>query len=487
MKAVVSTSDNQYTQQILQTEPCFSPRTPPHNIPSINLSEALHDNLSTAYDSFALHEGQCLPSYSNMRLPFNALLFSSTASSIVDHLLHPLYRHEFSGKGDGDIHRSNEQEEEDMHAIEDFHKSCSSNLCFFLGALFYFLMDWLDVYDVLLFPNKGFNISEAKVVAFGNKTVVIYIEEEGSNTTTTDYYQTNNEYSTPKYTAETLVQGPLVTVSLYMCFYILATLCFLMNAIIDFRWARKLSTDLKPHRETINSEFPPISIELSQLQLPQEHSCRQKFKARECETAAKESKSNNRLTCTINDRRALYPRRETSVTEKLAILFGCAAVIDFIGALCYDSAPHMSNNAYIVSVHLYAAAAFLSIFGKDNASGCLSTSSVTTTTKIYAQLPSAEVIGDVLFLVGSIIDVAMSYFYSLPRIEKSPSFVACSCFASALWLLDSVVYIISTARTRRRIYENVVDEEGTFLNDFGHAPCLSTIPFQSDKKPQSLS
>ena len=146
-----------------------------------------------------------------------------------------------------------------------------------------------------------------------------------------------------------------------------------------------------------------------------------------------------------------------NISEKEACnTFGFAAIIDIIGALCYNSAPHTSNDAYVVSVHLYAVEAFLLIFGKDNSSGCLSISFVGTMSNIFAQQPSAEVIGDVRFSGGSIIDLAMSYFYLLPRIEQSTSFVACSCFAFALQLLDSVVYIISTARTRKWIYENVM-------------------------------
>lgn len=538
---VVSPAANQRIQHALKEGDFFSVTIPQNQIlPAISSLAASSADTDSNVEDYQSHliknEGdlcgettrenlaKTIPlNISTIRHPGNMILPSfSSASSIVEQLLQPLYTQESPRRVVANTD-TDSQNEEEKRAIEDFHKSCSSNFFFFLGALFYFMMDWLDVYDVFLFPHKGYSITNTYVLVFWNRTIETFELNEGESNYTMGYYDFNNvNNADDKYNAdyyvesgsnnsknstflkytEVLVQEPLVTVSISMCFYILGSLCFLMNAIIDFRWAKRLATELKSKRGSIptSEDFPPLSIQASILQPPQEQrvslttnertSCSDDIDlsrkqlihnstihglvdshryfsnvSNDSSTVTRRAvaETNKLPGCHIEIRRALYPRRETSVKEKIAVLFGLAAVIDFLGALCYDSAPKMSNDAYITAAHLYAAQAFVSIFGKESIA---SSSNILASLPTISLMPSAEDVGDALFFAGSMIDVIMSYFYALPRMEKSPTFVACSCFASALWLLDSIVYIISTARTRRHAYEDSFAEDESIIKDF---------------------
>lgn len=540
---VESAAANQRIQYALQEGDFFSVTSPQNRIlPTVNalITSSVETGSSLEEDSKSHFRNKgreetgkdmvVLPLHlSTIRYPCSGIFPSlSRASSVVEQLLQPLHSTESPRRGFSN-NDNDTQSDEEKQAIEDFHKSCASNFFFFFGAFFYFMMDWIDVYDVFLFPNKGYSMTDAYVLVFWNRTITTLELEEYESNYTMEYYDihTDSAYyanyygesgsninsttsSFARYT-EVLKKEPLVTVSISMCLYILGSLCFLLNAIIDFRWAKRLANEVKLKRKskTGSQEFPPLSAQTFTLHPPRER-C---ISSASCQVSSSSSSddielyrkqlqnatmteffdtneqhghagcgSSSTITrrvvadvhklppCQIQIRRAFYPRRETSVKEKIALLFGLAAVIDFVAALCYDSAPKMSNDAYITAAHLYAAQAFVSIFGKETSTSSSFLPSITL-------LPSAEDVGDALFFAGSMIDVIMSYFYALPRMEKSATFVACSCFASALWLLDSIVYIISTARTRRHLYEDTFDEDENPMQSLGLSQCVPNSHF----------
>jgi hypothetical protein len=533
---VESPTANQRIQYALQEGDFFSVTNPQNRVllTVSSLETSSVDTSSNAEDSHQSHfrnkERQetsrnmvVLPLHlSAIRHPRSGIFPSlSSASSVVEQLLQPLHTKESPRRGISN-NDNDSQSDEEKRAIEDFHKSCASNFFFFLGAFFYFMMDWLDVYDVFLFPNKGYSVTDAYVLVFWNRTITTLELEEYDSNYTMEYYDVHpdstyyanyygeswsniNSTSTFSRYTEVLKNEPLVTVSISMCFYILGSLCFLLNAIIDFQWAKRLTNEVKLKRKSKHGsqDFPPLSAKTTKLQLSQERCISSKacqltsssrsddielYRKQLQNTAMAELVDHNEQygdsgcgtssstimrrvvadvhklpPCQIHIRRAFYPRRETSVKEKIAVLFGLAAVIDFVAALCYDSAPRISNDAYITAAHLYAAQAFVSIFGKETSSS--------SSLQSLPLLPSAEDVGDALFFAGSMIDVIMSYFYALPRLEKSPTFVACSCFASALWLFDSIVYIISTAQSRRHLYEDTLDEDECLMKGLGLSLC----------------
>lgn len=119
------------------------------------------------------------------------------------------------------------------------------------------------------------------------------------------------------------------------------------------------------------------------------------------------------------------PRLELGV----ALTFGIAASCDFVGALTFDEdAP--SYTASSAAVHVYLLNALLVITGRR---------------PNFASWPEAFTgAGDILFLIGSVIDVVISYFLTPEAALPTLKTMAWWNLASAvLWFVDSILYILA--------------------------------------------
>ena len=138
-----------------------------------------------------------------------------------------------------------------------------------------------------------------------------------------------------------------------------------------------------------------------------------------------------------------------------AILFGCAAMIDLRGALpgASDAAGGMNGIVYLFSSHLYLFSAF---------------STLSTMKFECSSLPlTLGIVGDILFLVGSLIDVFISYI-SDPDIihENEIVLLRFSLLSSVLWLTDAFLYLSSNLILLKRRKANVNEEfEGQMITD----------------------
>lgn len=138
-----------------------------------------------------------------------------------------------------------------------------------------------------------------------------------------------------------------------------------------------------------------------------------------------------------------------------AILFGCAAMVDLRGALpgASGEAGGMNGIMYLFSSHLYLFSAF---------------STLSTMKFECSSLPvTFGIVGDILFLVGSFIDVFISYI-SDPDIIHETQIVLLrfSLLSSVLWLTDAFLYLSSNLilLKRRKANESEVFE-GQMITD----------------------
>jgi hypothetical protein len=112
-----------------------------------------------------------------------------------------------------------------------------------------------------------------------------------------------------------------------------------------------------------------------------------------------------------------------------AILFGIAATIDLRGALSSTGGPGGVNGVmWLLSSHLY-------LF-----------SALSAMTSINYKCDSKPVVlnlvGDVMFLIGSLIDVVISYISDPDIISESQNvLLRLALLSSVLWLTDAMLYI----------------------------------------------
>lgn len=108
-----------------------------------------------------------------------------------------------------------------------------------------------------------------------------------------------------------------------------------------------------------------------------------------------------------------------------AVAFGLAASIDFVTTFLTGNVVHLITTTSIVSAHIYLLSAIFSLWG-------------TPLCKCYTSEGRLSLIGDWLFLVGSLIDVIISYI-SDPALIKVNDIILyrSSVFSSFLWLTDA--------------------------------------------------
>jgi hypothetical protein len=128
------------------------------------------------------------------------------------------------------------------------------------------------------------------------------------------------------------------------------------------------------------------------------------------------------------------PRLEVGVQ----LTFGAAAVCDLMSALIYrEESPSCSYDFSIAAVHWYLVNAILMLSTKQ--------------LSCRSRFTSLSLIGDVLFLIGSIIDVFLSYFFNTRSSDAVWRLVSIGkVVSSLLWLIDSILYILA----------NIYEEEG---------------------------
>lgn len=115
----------------------------------------------------------------------------------------------------------------------------------------------------------------------------------------------------------------------------------------------------------------------------------------------------------------------------VACTFGLAAICDLIGELIWDEDwPEPGYAAGSAAVHVYLLNALLVISGR---------------IPRFSSLPKALMsAGDILFLVGSVIDVLISYIDNPKTPPSWFGLIAWSAlFSSLLWFTDSILYVLA--------------------------------------------
>jgi hypothetical protein len=112
-------------------------------------------------------------------------------------------------------------------------------------------------------------------------------------------------------------------------------------------------------------------------------------------------------------------------------MFGVAAIMDMAGTLVYGSGSEMLDYfPSTLAVHLYLVQSILTLWGGSY---------------YDYDCPNANRLlqgGDIMFLVGSFIDVVISYL-SILESEQVRKLEYWSLLSSSLWLLDALLYIVA--------------------------------------------
>lgn len=132
-----------------------------------------------------------------------------------------------------------------------------------------------------------------------------------------------------------------------------------------------------------------------------------------------------------NHNHLVHRMRKSQKCLKLSVglFFGLGALLELISALTTTlNDSRWSNWLTVCSAHSYLINAILLWAGKQV--------SFTTVAE------TVEMVGDGLFLIGSAIDVSLSYFYIGESNEALSSFVHKGCLLSSmLWLVDALLYL----------------------------------------------
>jgi hypothetical protein len=147
-----------------------------------------------------------------------------------------------------------------------------------------------------------------------------------------------------------------------------------------------------------------------------------------------------------------------------AFTFGMAAFIELLSCLYVDQDEGLSDYMSMFAAHIYfvnAAPLFLTSFHE----------------QYYWKSDSLEDFGDLMFLMGVIIDVVLSYW---ELYFPSNTIVAWFYLLSALlWLADAIVCIVA-----QLIYRDEDNEHNHFLGDDGNADHINLC---SDRRNGQLS
>lgn len=141
----------------------------------------------------------------------------------------------------------------------------------------------------------------------------------------------------------------------------------------------------------------------------------------------------------------------------VGVTFGLSAILEFFSSVTTtsdndDSDSSVSKRLHVTALHIYLLNCLLLLIGKRFTMNSIST--------------SLEVVGDVLFVTGSVNDVFLAYWYRKEHDEEATEARAMGdLFSAILWLIDAMLYIIadccSTEEHKDRSGNNyeVIDEE----------------------------
>lgn len=120
-----------------------------------------------------------------------------------------------------------------------------------------------------------------------------------------------------------------------------------------------------------------------------------------------------------------------TVAVSVGLTFGLGATFDLIAALTSELPdPLISDWAVVGAAHSYLVNAVLLLSGKSVAFSSFS--------------QKATVLGDFLFLIGSLVEVSLSYFYIGQESDRVWKYVYLGyLFSSILWLLNALLYIVA--------------------------------------------
>lgn len=109
-----------------------------------------------------------------------------------------------------------------------------------------------------------------------------------------------------------------------------------------------------------------------------------------------------------------------------SFLFGIGAMIDILIAICMSDEIWM-DHGYLISAYLWLMSSLLALGSIEK---CICSSSVMV----------LRLFGDILFMVGSGIDVIVGY-----EIMAAQALAKWGCMSSGLWCLDSILYLLANA------------------------------------------
>ena len=143
-------------------------------------------------------------------------------------------------------------------------------------------------------------------------------------------------------------------------------------------------------------------------------------------------------------------KRVKSVNSNMlsVLFFGIAAFIDLIAAFIYLPYPYQSDLLSGIACPIYFLEAIFAVCGRfsrpkdathydDDSTYSSSESSTHEHEMVYC----LDTIGDILFLVGAIIDVVIGYYYLIPKYDDSMSLAYWSLGSNILWLIDGILYM----------------------------------------------
>lgn len=131
-----------------------------------------------------------------------------------------------------------------------------------------------------------------------------------------------------------------------------------------------------------------------------------------------------------------------TVAVSVGLTFGLGALFDLVAALTSELPDsRISDWAAVCAAHSYFMNAILLLSGKSVAFTTLS--------------QKAAVVGDFFFLIGSLVEVSLSYFYIGQESDLVWKYVYLGyLFSSILWLLNAILYIAADVFKDHHLYDS---------------------------------
>jgi hypothetical protein len=145
----------------------------------------------------------------------------------------------------------------------------------------------------------------------------------------------------------------------------------------------------------------------------------------------------------------------------VAVTFGMAAICDLIGALTqHNENEYLTYTSSSLAVHIYLLNALLLITGRRPS--------------FSNNYPEAFMsAGDVLFVIGSLIDVGISYFESPATTNRTwRRLAAWDVTSSSLWFVDSILYILADVIPEKENDEPIDDAMQLITHDGQEEPMV---------------